>query len=305
MNLRSPHTSLLPSSRRCRRQRGFGLLETMIAMSLMSLLFLGAMNLILTSARSTVRAQAQVYSTAEAANAIQAVIGQLHEAADFSLPTSQTAGLPESNWKGVSTVPMSSFSTTLNGETINTAIEIMTPPVLTPASNDYTQPVQYLNVLSTTTGNYWQAGQPGSPLAAQYDVRLNGGLGINTMILIYRGDPDGTPDSVAGTYLWQYKLPTPGGAFSLANPRTALCKSVGTAPNAVQFVRPSLAANQVEVKIISSNYSAINGQQTNEEGSGASSSALTGKCVYMRDHFTGGGAIPSNTRHSNDTFQFH
>ena len=306
-------TSAHSAARQIRRQRGFGLLESLICLSLMSLLFLGAMTLILTAARSTVRAQAQVYSTGDAANAIQNVVGQLREAADFSLPTSQTAGQPESNWAGIGSVTMDHFSTTmLNGETINTAIEIMTPPTLTPTDNGYTaSPLPGgLNVLGTASGSYWEAGKVGSPWTSQpYNVQKNGGLGVNTVTLIYRGDPDGTPDSTAGTYLWQYTLPTPGGEFDLAhNPPTAICKSVGTAPNAVQFVRPSFAEqNQVEVKIISSHYSPINGQQTNEEGSGASSSALVGKCVYMRDHYTGGNAIPTNTgsRTGNDTFQYH
>lgn len=293
------------------RRRGFGLLEAVICISLMSLLFLGAMTMIMTAARSTVRTQAQVYSTAEAANAIQNVIGQLHEAGDFSLPSSTVANQPENNWIGVGTIPMGQLSTTADGETINTAIEIISPPSMTPADNGYTQQVPHLNVVSTTAGSYWEAGGAGSPWAngpykGPYYVQQNGGLGINVVSLIYRGDPDGTPDSAAGTYLWRYDLP-PGGAFSLANPRTALCKTVGTAPNTVQFVRPNptTTTNEVEIKIISSSYSAINGQQTNEEGSGASSSALSGKCVYMRDHYTGGSAPTNNGSHGNDVFHYH
>ncbi len=293
-------------------RRGFGLLESLICISLMALMFLGAMTLVLDSARSTVRTQAQVYSTAEAANAIQQVVGQLHEASGFALPTSAAAGQPESTWQGTGTVSMDRFSTTLNGETINTAIEIFMPPVLSPTENGYTaSPLPGgITVRRLAPNQYWQAGTAAWPASgAPLNNLRKGGLGVGPVALIYRGNRDGTANADSGTYLWQYDVTKAGGVFDPVQfPPVALCKSVGTAPNAVQFVRPSVSQQtQVEVKIISSYYSAINGQQTNEQGSGASSSALVGKCVYMRDHYTGSDATPPNTgsRTGNDTFQYH
>lgn len=313
---------LLPSQKYSRR-RGFGLLETLICLSLTSLLFLGGMNLIMAALRSTVRTQAQVYSTGDAANSIQQIIGQLHEASAFALPTSNAANAAESTWATVGAVPLGQFSTTLadgspGGQIINTAVEIMSPPPMTPKDNGYTtSPMPAgLRVLSLTGGT-WEAGKAGStwapaPGPQPYNAMGNGGLGKGAVALIYRGDPDGTPDSAAGTDLWQYAVPA-NGAFDLVNyPPTALCKSVSTASNAVQFVRPSYGGvaeqHQMEIKIISSYYSPINGQQTNEQGNGASSSSLTGKCVYMRDHYAGGGTAgqaPANTRTGNNAFQYH
>ena len=313
---------LLPSQKYSRR-RGFGLLETLICLSLVSLLFLGGMDLIMTALRSTVRTQAQVYSTGDAANAIQQVIGQLHEASAFALPTSTAANAAENNWVSLNGVQLSQFSTTLadgtvNGETINTAIEILSPPTMTPKDNGYTaSPMPAgLRVLNGAGGTV-EAGAAGSnwapaPGPQPYNAMGDGGLGKGAVALIYRGDPDGTPDSAAGTDLWQYAVPA-NGAFDLVNyPPTALCKSVSTASNAVQFVRPSYGGvaeqHQMEIKIISSYYSPINGQQTNEQGNGASSSSLTGKCVYMRDHYAGGGTAgqaPANTRTGNNAFQYH
>ena len=306
-----------------RARRGFGLLETLICMSLLSLLFLGAMNLIMSALRSTVRTQAQVYSTGDAANSIQNIIGQLHEASAFALPTSSAANAAESTWATVGTVPLSQFSTILadgsaSGETINTAIEIMSPPPMTPKDNGYTaSPMPAgLRVLSVA-GRTWEAGAAGStwapsPNAPPYNAMGNGGLGKGAVALIYRGDPNGSPNSATGTYLWQYSMPADGTFDLVKYPPTALCKSVSTAPNAVQFVRPTYGGvaeqHQMEIKIISSYYSPINGQQTNEQGSGASSSSLTGKCVYMRDHYAGGGSgsqAPANTRTGNNAFQFH
>lgn len=315
-----------------RRRRGFGLLEALLCISLMSLLFLGAMTMILTAGRSVVRTQAQVYSNGDAANAIQNVIGQLREASAFSLPTSTAAGQAENNWTPLSGVSLSQFSTiipdgTATGETINTAIQVITPGTLTMQANGYTaSPLPGgLRVLATTPGGCWQT-DGGGWTAAPVSTQIPGGLGVpgSAVYLIYRGDPDGTPDAdptinlnpppKAGTYLWQYRVP----ADSTFNPAkypanlTALCKSVAATANAVQFVRPSYGTvaqpNQVEIKVISSYYSPINGQQTSEETGGATASQLNGKCVFMRDHFNGSNPqAPANTgaRAGNNPFRYN
>ena len=309
-------------------QRGFGLLEALLCVSLMSLLFLGAMTMLLTAGRGVVRTQSQVYSNGDAANAIQNVIGQMREASAFSLPTSTAAGQAENNWTPLSGVSLSQLSTTLNGETINTAIQVVTPGTLTPKMDGYTaSPLPAgLRVLAQTPGGYWQASTGGGWAAAPVSTQTLGGLGVNgsAVYLIYRGDPDGTPDPdplaagnpnpKAGTYLWQYLVPSNDASFNLAKypaNLTALCKSVATASNAVQFVRPSYGTvaqpNQVEIKVISSYYSPINGRQTSEETAGATASQLNGKCVFMRDHFNGGNPqAPSNTgaRAGNNPFQY-
>ena len=314
------------------RQRGFGLLEALLCISLMSLLFLGAMTMLLTAGRSVVRTQAQVYSNGDAANAVQNVIGQLREASAFSLPTSSAAGQAENNWTPLSGVSLSQLSTTLNGETINTALQVVTPGTLTMQADGYTaNPLPGgLRVLAQAPGGYWQTSgaywqtSGGAAAAAPVSTQIPGGLGVpgSAVYLIYRGDPDGTPDAnptgspnpAAGTYLWQYTVPADS-TFNLvkyAGNLTALCKSVATAPNAVQFVRPSYGnvaqPNQVEIKVISSYYSPINGQQTSEETAGATSSQLNGKCVFMRDHFNGSNPqAPSNTgaRTGSNPFQYH
>ena len=99
----------LDLTRRGRLQRGLGLLETLICISIMALLFLGAMTLILSASRSTVRTQAQVYSNSDAANAIQNIIGQLREAGGFALPTSNTDGAAESTWNSMNGTPLGYF----------------------------------------------------------------------------------------------------------------------------------------------------------------------------------------------------
>ena len=286
-------------------QRGFTLLEMMISVSLMALLFTGVMDLFIASTRTTMRTQAQIYATNDAANSIQKVIGQMREAQLFALPTSQVAANAETGWVTLSGCSLTQFSTTYNTETINTAIELTSPPALTPAANGYTQAVTQIQV-QNSAGTISIPSQP---------YQADGG-GSTSVYLIYRGDPDGTPDpnptgsavAKAGTYLWEYTVPV-SQTFTLDlahNNPTPLCKSVSTAPNGVQFVRPVYSgvpeAWQVELKIISGYYSPINGTETMEGGSGASQ--LSGKCVYMRDHKTIPPQNPNySTLSSNNAFQ--
>lgn len=286
-------------------QRGFSLLEMIFSISLMALLVSGVMDLYLASARTTARTQAQVYATNDAANSIQTVIGQLREAQSFALPTGVSTTSPESTWLTLSNVGLSSFSTIYNSETIDTAIQIATAPVLTPAANGYTQAGVTQIQVQNASGTISIPSQP---------YESSGGPPAKT-VLIYRGDPDGTPDSNptgsavanAGTYLWQYTIPANQTfALDLAhNNPVAICKSVSTAANAVQFVRPSYSNVpepwQVELKIISGYYSPINGTETIEGGSGISQ--LSGKCVYMRDHSATGVPSGAGTLSSNNTFQ--
>ena len=291
--------------RRIARQSGFTLLEMVIAVSLTSLMVLGAMDLLINSSRATVRTQAQIFATGDAANSIQQVIAQLREASTFTLPTSSVANTPETGWNTPTGTSAGQFSTTLNTLPINTAIEITAPIALTPTANNYKPGVQTIQVQNMAGTGSW----PISPYNTQ-------GAG-SAVTLIYRGDPDGTPDPDptnntapgAGTYLWQYTIPSDNSFNVTTHPPTALCKSVSSASDAIQFVRPVYNTqpeqNQVEIKIISGYYSPINGTQTNEETNGASSSQLTGKCVYMRDHATAGTPSNASTRNSNNAFQYH
>lgn len=290
--------------RRGAQQSGFTLLEMLIAVSLTSILSLGAMDLLINSSRATVRTQAQIFATGDAANSIQQVIAQLREASAFTLPTSSVLNNAEAGWITPTGTSLVLFSTTLNSVPINTAIEITAPPALTPAANGYKPGVHGIQVQNIAGSGYWSI----SPYNTQ-------GTG-SAITLIYRGDPNGTPDPDptgsampgAGTYLWQYTVPSDNSFNITAYPPVALCKSISSAPDAVQFVRSVYNAqpveNQVEVKIISGYYSPINGTQTNEEGNGASSSQLTGKCVYMRDHNTAGTPSNASTRNSNNAFQY-
>lgn len=299
------------SALRRRRQRGYGLLEMVISIAVMSLVFLGSVLLLDTSARTVARTQAQIYASGDASDSIQKVIAQLREADSFLLPVSQAAGTAEVRWVVPSGTTATQFVATLNGQTLATAVEVTMPGALTPAINGYKTGVTDIYVQSSSG-----APLPLNPKKAPFAQTpyYNGAIGATTC-LIYRGDLDGTPDADptgspvagAGTCLWQYKLLPDGTRDPVNNPNVQLCKSVASTSNAIQFVRPvqgAASTNQVEFKLISSYYSPINGQQTNEEGNGASSSQLVGKCVYMRDHQTSG-KLPTGARTGNTPFQYH
>lgn len=296
--------------RRVSAQRGFSLLESLFAISLLGLLFLGAMDLIIASTRTTVRTQAQIYASSDASNTIRNIIGQLREAQSFVLPISTTSGTAETGWVTPTNTALSQFNTTDSSQPISTALEIAAPPALVPSANGYNAGISTIRVQNVAGNSYWSI----TPYS-------NVGTSINTS-LIYRGDPDGTPDADptgnaktgAGTYLWQYAMPennsftvTKDAQGNFVNP-TPLCKSVSVASNAVQFVRPAYnnapAPFQAEIKVVSSYYSPINGEQTSEEGSGANTSQLIGKCVYMRDHSPSAPAPKNAVRSSNNVFQY-
>lgn len=270
------------------------MVEALLSISLMGLLGSGAIALFLAATRTSLKASAQTSSSLEAANALQTVIEQTQQAQSFSLPNE----LPTS---GAFVVPggrsaadfQTTLTSTVNGvsstENIYTALELALPPG------------QSVTVKDTSGSNKAVVDSSGN-------TPIDRTASSTSTLLVYRGDPDGTPDpnptgsavKNAGAYLWLYTMP-PSNQFDLVhNPPRSLCKSIATSPNAVQFIRPivdgSLAQFQVQVKIISSYYSAINGVQTSEATDGSQVSQISGKCALMRNHSSNpaiGSAVPN------------
>ena len=124
--------------------------------------------------------------------------------------------------------------------------------------------------------------------------------------LIYRGDPDGTPDpdptgstkTGAGTYLWQYTVPSRQHFYDHQRRAGQLRQSNGVLQKRVHIVRtpcslsvPPMPAcrsrTRPEAKIISGYYSPVNGTETNEAGdstaaAAASSRASASTCAIIR-----------------------
>ena len=268
-------------SRRSRRARGFTLVEAMVAMGLMALLLTGTTDLFLTATRTTARAGAQVSANMDGANALQHVTSDTREALWFALPDDPAVASSLAAFTPPPGDTVGQFETTYAGGTVDTGIQLTFPQTTTQTLCN----ASVGNTLSTTTYDRTQSVPDGSS--------------ANTL-WIYRADAGGVPDAAAGAYLWAYGM-EPGTATVVSY---ALCKSVDTNsdPEAVMFVRPTNGAAQplvlpyqVEAKIISSYYSPIGGQQTSEAANGTSQTALSGKCVLMRDHDSGGPHDPGSS----------
>jgi prepilin-type N-terminal cleavage/methylation domain-containing protein len=254
---------------RCHKA-GFTLVEVMIALPLVALLLIGSFNLFLMSLRLGTKTSAQLVATQDAANAIQQVVEVGREANAISLLGS---GNPTPT--GYSNT---NFSTTLNGQTINTGIWVTMPSALAPVDIGYTNAsLNYITVVNNQ-GVAIPATQTAPMSGAPYNsVPTAGEVSTETTFLIYRANKDGSANPGTGGYLWEQPISPSGTGY-------ALCRTIATGtPNAVQFFQPT-TVNQIEVKIVSGVYSAVNGVQTDEEGNGTFTSQLDGKCILMRDH---------------------
>lgn len=274
-----------------RHQRGFTLVEMMVALPLAALLLLGTISLYIMALRLGSKTSAELVTTQDAANAIQQVVEMTREAQVFTLPD-ETGFTPPT---GYST---NDFQATLNGATVFTGVELTMPPMLQPSDIGYTDSsLKYITVKNASGNDLPAEPQTTSLPFAPY---LCTGA-ASQFYLIYRSNADGTPNPTTGNYLWEKSL---GNTSPPVN--SALCRTIASGtPNAVQFVRPVDAGGntlpyQMEIKIVSGAYSPINGVQTSEEGNGTYTSKLVGKCVLMRDHTS---EVPAPTQGVNNPFQ--
>lgn len=282
------------SSRPRRNQAGFSLLEMGFALLLMSMIFIGTWTMYLSMAQTAMRTDSEVYASQAAANALQYMIMQTRESWDFLLPnethTYGSSGGSSATFTGIPNYTAASYYTTnytYNGtlQTINTGVELLMPVA------GASQTFQGSNGASTLYNFGTAAGDVGS----LYSI---GGSVPGNALLFYRADTNGTPDPSQGQDLWMYSLWDNGATYNKKLVQLFDTSSAAQAvANAVQFDRPDLAGSntalpfELEMKIICGNYSPINGIQTNEATNGADATALTGKCVLMRDHLTVGYSI--------------
>lgn len=229
-------------------QRGFTLLETLISFSLASMLLLGVVTLFISAARMTGRTHALMASSADGANAVQRIIDGVRQGQSLRLPD-DTGFKPVAGYSSIGTY----YKATMGSATILTALQVNLPATQTPS---------VLNVGG-----------------ASVSVNAFDRSGTSGYLLFYRGDANQAPNPTSGQYLWEYS--------SLSGTAIARCRTVdNSVADAVQFVQPSGGATQIAVKIVSSSYSPVNGKMTNEETDGSTTSAMTGKCVLMRDYST-------------------
>jgi prepilin-type N-terminal cleavage/methylation domain-containing protein len=265
-------------------RRGFSLVETMLSVALMALIFLGAMNLYISGLQAATKSDAQLTANATAANGLQHVEQDVSEAYFCVLPSTTPAPNPAFGSDLGTGYPLADFRVTYfdpslsANRTINTGLKIVFPAVAP------------LTVYQSS----------GAHLSlSRYDTSAAG-----TALYIYRADlpanrsagTPATPDPAQGDCLWASGYEN-GAQINqcfakLSDSRSAAGgrSTANMLPNAVEFIKPP-EINSLEIRLISSYYSAtsssnstISGQQSNE----SNKTLLTGKCLFMQDHQQGG-----------------
>ena len=251
------------------RQGGFTLVEAVVGTVLISLVFLGTMQLFIESQRGVQRTGVQVQASQDAAIGLQYVLSNARESWRFALPADGAGSfLP----------PGGALSEYQSSTGANTALELILP-----AQVNYTLHDAGGSKFVLSPGGYDRTAQAGGDI-----------------LWVYRGDAPapgafnpavrGNPNASSGKYLWACRRPA--GAINAGQDRfQVICKLILTkhsdgsaATDAVQFSRPaSGVTSEVEVKIVSGDTTSINGTQTNEATDGSSVDALYGKCALMRN----------------------
>ena len=238
--------------RRQKTQCGLTLVEVTVAAALTLLLFFGALDLYVGSARLSLNTAAACYAATDQANAVQHTVRDAEEARWLALPG-------ESGWASPQNAPLSAFQAASGGTTIATGVLLMLPAVSAVSVQDRSGGTLAVSPLPYART---QDAAPPSPL------------------WIYRADRDGTPDP-AGVALW-----ISGTEQGQAISKTLISSLSPTDANAVRFARPQTAAGtllpyQLQISVSSTYFSPI---QTPPAGSVPPQAGPAGKCVLLRDH---------------------
>ena len=243
--------------RASRFRRGYTLMELMISVSLLSILLLGVIGIFNLMLRLSGSVLASMTSSQDASNAIQRISTDLREANSFVLLDDVVHDAIDSQ-----------------NNTIVTGITITSPNAWKPTIT-YTSGTGVSKALTAANNPYDLAAKPDSTAS---------------VVTFYRANwqqPDGangTPNPNTGKCLWV--TGTENGQVITPGP---VIKTIAPTANAVQFIIPRLSdgvtpvVNEAEIKIISGLYDPIHGTATSDSSAG-SSTALTGECVYLRDH---------------------
>ncbi len=248
-------------TRRRRARRGNTLPELMLSLGILTLLLGGAVGVFILMLRLTGSVVGASLSSADASNAVQRITADMREADHFTLLDDATHDAVDKN-----------------GHTVVTGITI-------------TSPTPYISPLSTNGSIYYTTGANVSkgPLTGA-NVPYKIGSPSTATVSFYRADwnqsngANGTPDPTAGNCLWV--TGTENGAAITPGP---VIKTIAPTADAVQFIVPMQAdgvtpiANEAEIKIISGQYDPVHGTTSSDSATGGAT-ALTGDCVYLRDH---------------------
>ncbi len=258
-----------PKPLRARRQRGFTLVEAVVGTVLISLVFLGTMQLFTESQRGVQRTGVQVQASQDAAIGLQYVLSNARESWRFALPADGAGSF----------LPPGGALTDYQSSTgANTALELIMPALTNLTLRDASGSKFLL-----TPGGFDRTAQAGGDILWIYRGNAPAPGTFNPAVR-------GTPNADSGKYLWACRRPV--GAVNAGQDQfQVICKLILTkhadgspATDAVQFGHPaSGVSTEIEVKIVSGDTTSINGTQTNEATDGSSVDALYGKCALIRN----------------------
>lgn len=247
--------------RNVRARRGYTLPEMMVSLGILSLLLTGVVSVFILMLRLSGSVIGASLSSTDAANGVQRITADLREADHFSL-------LDDAAHDAVDK----------NGNTVVTGITITFPtPYVSPLSGD--------GKIYYTTGANVSRG----PLVGA-NVPYNLGSQSPATVSFYRANwkqpegADGTPNPATGKCLWV--TGTENGVALTPGP---VIKTVAPTADAVQFTAPresdgvTLIGTEAQIKIVSGQYDPIHGTTSSDSAAGGAT-ALTGDCVYLRDH---------------------
>ncbi len=244
---------------RFKNQNAVSLLETLFATGIVSMIFIAAMTLYISTARSTVKTQRQVFSGADAANASQAILELAREAYKVRLPDSAGFTSVESGvgWSGAS---LSDFT-------------------MTATVDDETRSVHTgVRLLFRRPSTVQVGSAAGTRTASVYDYSSSANPPVDS-VWIYRGNSNGTPNKETGRFLC-----IRGSLTGRAALRPTLLSTVdNTSRTAVDFIRKADEPQLLRFEIRSMYYSPIgqNNAATSDTPAGGASQ-LTARCVILR-----------------------
>lgn len=257
-------------ARNARVQHGYTLPELMVSLAALALLLAGVASVFILMLRLSGSVTSASLSSTDASNALQRITGDMREANSFALPGS-------SAYVG----PLPATGTDTNGNLVVTGITIVSP-------------VPYISSLSADGKIYYTTGANVSkgPLTGG-NVPYNISSPNTQAVSFYRANwqqpngADGTPNPTSGKCLWAVGY-EPGQDTTQPPLNGPVIKTIAPTADAVQFIVPRQAdgtqiANEAEIKIVSGQYDPIHGTATSDSAGGGTT-ALTGDCVYLRDH---------------------
>jgi prepilin-type N-terminal cleavage/methylation domain-containing protein len=234
-------------------RQGFSLIEVVVALTIVSGIFLGTMLLFTGAAKTNAKVLAGVETATTANLGMEVLQNILVEGYRYWVPT-------DVDWDGAALGPATNYIADDGlGKTTSTAMYIALP----------------------AQANYEIKAPDGTDITTGTMPDRTGAGTIHSTMLIFRGDPDGQSNKQAGTCLWLWYFED--GAITS---KRLLVKNLATEWNAVQLIRPVSETKRILIKLTTSQFSPVLAQQGNENtGAGKAVTELAARTFTLHNTF--------------------